>query len=187
MNQSVSELFNIYLKNIIITELENYYHLYKKNISKQQYRKFIEEIVNEKFNFSFVDPIDIVYYKNLYQLKYNKTAMGRNANNIDWLKLKIKEFDYNDKIILLNENKIIKYKPRYVSRNTFNKKNKCMARLWNDHHGGQCSNNKKEGDYCMIHYKLLKKRNILQFGRIDECRPEKDYYNFNYLNWKTKD
>ena len=37
----------------------------------------------------------------MYQLKYNKTAKGRNANNIDWLKSKIDEFDYNSKIILM--------------------------------------------------------------------------------------
>ena len=184
MNQLIFQTFNLTLKKQIINELIDLYYKYEKYIDKEKYNEYIIEIVDQKFDFKYVDPIDIIYYKNMYQLKYNKRPQGRNANNIDWLKIKVKEFDYNYNITFKHENKIINYKPRYVSRTQFNKKiNKCMARLWNDKYGGQCSRTKTKGDYCSIHQNILNKKGLLQFGRIDEPKPERDYFNYNKLNW----
>ena len=48
---------------------------------------------------------------------------------------------------------------------------RCMARVWNDGFGGQCSRNKKENsDYCGKHMKMALS-NKLQCGRIDEEKP----------------
>lgn len=184
MNQLIFQTFNLTLKKQIINELIDLYYKYEKYIDKEKYNEYIIEIVDIKFDFNYIDPVDIIYYKNNYQLRYNKKPQGRNANNIDWLKLQIKEFDYNNDIIFIDENKIINYKPRYVSRTHYlKKKNKCMARLWNDRYGGQCSRTKNKGDYCTIHQNILNKKGLLQFGRIDELKPEKDYFNYNKLNW----
>ena len=93
MNQLIFQAFNLTLKKQIINELIDLYYKYEKYIDKEKYNEYIIDIVDQKFDFNYVDPIDIIYYKNNYQLKYNKRPQGRNANNIDWLKLKVKEFD----------------------------------------------------------------------------------------------
>tara|TARA_B110000285_G_scaffold194218_1_gene223731 strand:+ start:891 stop:1439 length:549 start_codon:yes stop_codon:yes gene_type:complete len=182
MNQIISNTLDDILKKNIYEELLTYNNNY--NIDIDNYKIIITDLINKKYNFKIKDPYEIKELKNEYQKIYNKRPKGRLANDIDWLNKKISNIQINE--VLNNKLDKTNYKPRYVSRNQFNKKiNKCMARLWNDHYGGQCSHNKKEKDYCMVHYKLIKKRGILQFGRIDELKPERDYYNNNKLNWKN--
>lgn len=182
MNSSlVSTLFNKILIKDIIKEIISYYPRYEKYITKEDYIKLITEMIQTKFNFVIDEPYEVRYYKNLYKLQHNTIPRGPKANSLIWLKSKVNIRLQNDII----EYKELTYKPRYVSRNHFkNKKNKCMARLWNDHYGGQCSNTQKIDELCMVHYNIKNKKGSLQFGRIDEPRPERDFFNNNKLNWK---
>ena len=70
---------------------------------------------------------------------------------------------------------------------------KCMARIWNNGFGAQCSRNPfEESDYCKLH---LKKSEIccepaenkkgLWFGRIDQERPFKNKNGELVIRWKS--
>jgi hypothetical protein len=183
INQEINQIFDEVLKNNIYEELITYSSNY--NIDKTNYQQIVKKLIDKKYNFKIAEPNKIRNLKKMYYYKYNKTSKGSKANDTDWLESKIKDL----KIDNLNTDNIeskITYKPRYVSRNHFiNKKNKCMARLWNDHYGGQCSRKKTKGDYCNVHSNIILKKGLLQFGRIDELRPERDYFNNNNLNWKN--
>jgi hypothetical protein len=51
----------------------------------------------------------------------------------------------------------------------------CMARIWNKGHGHkQCTNKRKEGEYCGHHMRMLAYEGVLRFGHIREQRPEHD-------------
>ena len=181
MSNLTKQLFNQLLMKKLENELMTYYDNYKEFISKEEYTKLIQTKIKEKFNFKIVEPSQIRILKNLYEKKYNKRPKGKKANDIEWLKLQLNIEDIED----IEDVKDNKYKPRYVSRKHFSKKkDKCMARLWNDHYGGQCSHTKVKGDYCNVHNKILIKYDRLQFGRIDEPKPERDYFNNNKLNWR---
>jgi len=182
MNEIIEKIYNQTLKEKIYDELLTYYSNY--NIDKIKYQEIIKELIEEKYDFKITEPSEIRNLKNAYEIKYNKRPKGAKANNIDWLKLKLENINLKDiNLEDIKQNTI--YKPRYVSRSHFaTKKNKCMARLWNDHYGGQCSRTKINDNYCNIHHKILTKYNKLQFGRIDEPRPDRDYFNNNKLNWK---
>jgi hypothetical protein len=47
----------------------------------------------------------------------------------------------------------------------------CLARVWNSGYGGQCQRARKEGDYCLAHFKQLKNGH-LPHGRIDMPCPK---------------
>ena len=185
MSELITLLFNQILIEKIETELLTYYINYNKVINIEEYKTIVKELVKNKYNFKIIEPSEIVFFKNLYEKKFNKRPNGKKANDITWLKTQLNEVDYNQyEISELIRNNI--YKPRYVSRMHFSKKkNKPMARLWNDHYGGQCSHTKIKGDYCNVHNKILIKYGKLQFGRIDETKPDIDYFNHNKLNWKN--
>ena len=68
-------------------------------------------------------------------------------------------------------------------------KNLCMARIWKDGKGGQCSCKKKRNDYCNTHMNMILKYNKLRFNRIDQEKPIYDQLKLEkervLLNWKT--
>ena len=67
-------------------------------------------------------------------------------------------------------------------------KNLCMARIWRDGKGGQCSCKKYKGEYCKTHVNMISKYNKLWFNRIDEEKPSYDQLKLDkgrvILNWK---
>ena len=179
MNDEIEKIFTEILKNQIYEELL----IHKKNYDMNEdiFKKQIKDLINKKYNFVIIEPSKIRNLKSKYYQKYNKLPRGPKANDIKWLESKIENIDLDDNICLTT-----KYKPRYVSRKHFDKKkDKCMARIWNDHYGGQCSRKKTKGDYCTVHKNIIEKKGLLQFGRIDEPRPERDYFNHHKLNWKS--
>ena len=49
---------------------------------------------------------------------------------------------------------------------------RCLARIWNRGHGGQCTRERKnDTDFCGHHAKLMKEEGHLRHGRIDESPP----------------
>ena len=53
--------------------------------------------------------------------------------------------------------------------------NRCMARLWNDGKGGQCTRQKgkgPDGDLCGNHARCLSEKGVLPQGRMDEPVPD---------------
>jgi hypothetical protein len=73
---------------------------------------------------------------------------------------------------------------KYVSRKmTKNKKNKCIARLWNNSCGGQCSHISISNNLCIKHNNMIKKYDKLRFNTINEEYPKNDNINGNLLQW----
>jgi hypothetical protein len=73
---------------------------------------------------------------------------------------------------------------KYISRNiSKNKKNKCIARLWNNSCGGQCSHISTDNNYCKKHNNMIKKYGKLRFNNIYEEYPDNDNINGNKLSW----
>ena len=69
-----------------------------------------------------------------------------------------------------------------------NKKNKCIARIWNEGYGGQCSckGNKEYNDYCLTHYKKGGEKDEWWLGRMDELRPERPIHpKYGLHHWKN--
>ena len=184
MNEIIKEIFDDVLKKDIYDELITYNDMFKTD--KETFGKIIENIINEKYDFKIEDPFELSNLKNKYELLYSKRPKGRLANNIEWLNKQIGliECRKSEKYEIM-ESRIDVYEPKYISREKFKKKkNRCMARLWNDHYGGQCSCSKKNGDYCIKHSNMIKKYGVLRFGRIDEIKPLRDNINNNKLHWK---
>tara|TARA_Y100001958_G_C21246399_1_gene576848 strand:- start:3251 stop:3793 length:543 start_codon:yes stop_codon:yes gene_type:complete len=180
MNPEIEIIFHDILKTDIYEELLTHSSDYTDD--KEDFKKKVKEILDKKYNFKITEPSRVRNLKEIYTHKYNKTPKGYKANDIDWLESKIGDFKLDEK----SKIEIKPYKSRYVSRTHFiNKKNKCMARLWNDRYSCQCSRKKTKGDYCTVHNNIILKRGLLQFGRIDEPRPRRDYFNNNILNWKN--
>ena len=78
-----------------------------------------------------------------------------------------------------------------TSRNKFkNKSDRCMARIWLNGYGGQCSHKKcshanaDDNDLCSKHLKMLEKYDTLLFNRIDEDKPINDKLKGHVLPWK---
>ena len=72
-----------------------------------------------------------------------------------------------------------------TSRNKFkNKSDKCMARIWLNGYGGQCSHKKSVNDLCSKHKKMLEKYDMLLFNRVDEDKPINDKLKGHVLPWK---
>ena len=70
---------------------------------------------------------------------------------------------YIDQIVLKN----INYSKHYSSRNLHkNKKNMCVARLWLDGYGGQCSHNIIENELCKKHNGMLKKYGNIPINQV---------------------
>ena len=87
---------------------------------------------------------------------------------------------YMKQIVLKN----IKCSKHYTSRNLHkNKKNMCVARLWLDGYGGQCSHNIIENELCKKHNGMLKKYGKLRFGKITDTKPDVDLIKGNKLPW----
>ena len=121
MSELITLLFNQILIEKIETELLTYYINYNKVINIEEYKTIVKELVKNKYNFKIIEPSEIVFFKNLYEKKFNKRPNGKKANDITWLKTQLNEVDYNQyEISELIRNNI--YKPRYVSRMHFSKK-----------------------------------------------------------------
>ena len=83
-----------------------------------------------------------------------------------------------------------------ISRNKFkNKNNRCMARIWLNGYGGQCSHKKcshkkcshakaDDNDLCNKHIDMLEKYETLLFNRVDEEKPINDKLKGHVLPWK---
>lgn len=182
MNEIIKEIFHDILKEDIYNDLITYSDRYKTD--KESFNKITKQLINKKYNFNIQDPFELSELKNKYQILYNKRPKGRSANNIEWLTKQIDNMEIKNEF-LIRESKIINYTPTYISREKFKKKkNRCMARLWNDHYGGQCSCSRKKGDYCIKHSNMIQKYGVLRFGRIDEDRPIRDNINNNELHWR---
>ena len=99
-------------------------------------------------------------------------------------KKEYKLFIYNNIDYELNNIKFKTNYNTYISRNIFTiNSNHCKARIWNSHRSSQCSRRCKYGDYCGIHYNMIKTNGCLRFNRIDEELPLKDNYTNNKLDW----
>ena len=182
MNLEIETIFHDVLKKNICDEILKHSSEYTED--KEDFKNKVKKILDKKYDFKIREPSKVRNLKEIYTHKYNKRPKGSKANDIDWLESKIGDFKLDENLDNKKETKL--YKSRYVSRTHFvNKKNKCMARLWNDHYSCQCSRKKTKGDYCTIHNNIISKRGLLQFGRIDEPRPRKDHFNNNILNWKN--
>jgi hypothetical protein len=74
-----------------------------------------------------------------------------------------------------NINRKIKTIENIISKRKKKKKkfnnSKCLARIWNDGKGGQCSRKKKCNGFCLGHWKKYQ-NNSLPHGRIDEKEKE---------------
>ena len=69
------------------------------------------------------------------------------------------------------------------------KKEKCIARIWNEGHGGQCSCKGKSiyNGYCKTHFKKGGEKDEWWLGRIDGRRPERPFHPDGFhKNWKNK-
>ena len=53
-------------------------------------------------------------------------------------------------------------------------KDSCEARLWNSHYEKRCSNQKKVGCLCLRHHNILQKNGKLEFGLMNEKRPDRN-------------
>tara|TARA_B110000046_G_C12734361_1_gene289893 strand:+ start:72 stop:527 length:456 start_codon:yes stop_codon:yes gene_type:complete len=53
-------------------------------------------------------------------------------------------------------------------------KDSCEARLWNSHYEKRCSNQKKVGCLCLRHHNILEKNGKLEFGLMNEKRPDRN-------------
>ena len=61
-------------------------------------------------------------------------------------------------------------------------KERCSARLWNDHYGGRCSFQIKENGLCQLHSNIMKNKGSLPFGTVNDKLPIRDK-NGNILKW----
>ena len=64
----------------------------------------------------------------------------------------------------------VKHEDSKVTYNT----EKCMARVWGDGHGAQCTKSKKDSEFCGMHKKKFDASPAYHLGRIDEIRPVYD-------------
>jgi len=72
-----------------------------------------------------------------------------------------------------------------ISRNKFkNKNDRCMARIWLNGYGGQCSHKKSNNDLCNKHIDMLEEYDSLLFNRVDEDKPTNDKLKGHVLPWK---
>lgn len=65
-----------------------------------------------------------------------------------------------------NNNFLIQYCPFLIE-----KQNKCIARVWNDGYGGQCSRNICHRNLCKTHLKQLETKGCLSLNNIYEPKP----------------
>lgn len=119
------------------------------------------------------------------------------------LKIKLKR-DLEERFSKLNYDKdrvseeintILQQKDISFTRNNYNhyrkrmdsKENQCIARIWNDKYGGQCSHKCVLGEYCRKHFMMLQTYNKLPFKTIREERPNTNQLTGESLHWYDMD
>jgi len=63
--------------------------------------------------------------------------------------------------------------------------NNCMARIWNEGYGGQCSRKKNSDNYFCLKHQRIHDTNKLWLRKITEERPDPPIYNGKIKNWKN--
>ena len=134
------------------------------------------------------------YYKNLLVNKLKKDVTDEILGiELDCEEVLIKDVinDYfkNNKVDFkddkerygIKESKTHKYRPRTNVINNC----KCMARVWNEGMGGQCSRNKHKdyGDFCKRHYNLGGYE--WNFGTVDKPKERQVIHNGKVHIWLT--
>ena len=134
------------------------------------------------------------YYQSLLVKKLKKDVINEIMKiEIDCeeeiIKNTIEEYFTNNKVEFkddkerygIKESKTHKYRPRTNIINTC----KCMARVWNEGMGGQCSRNKHKdyGDFCKRHYDLGGYN--WTFGTVDKPKERQVVYKGKVHIWLT--
>ena len=117
------------------------------------------------------------YYFDFIQEKLKKdimkTLIDESIDPIIVQKLVTEYFRENE--ITFNEIEETSSTHKVRDRNAYkNKEGKCIARVWNDGEGGQCSRSGIHCGFCKTHFK--KGGNSWWLGTVDQPRPERPIY-----------
>ena len=135
------------------------------------------------------------YYNNLLINKLKKDVTKDILNNdsincnVDIIKNIIEEYFKNNKIEFKDDKETLGIKDskthKYRPRSNVIDYSKCMARVWNEGMGGQCSRkkNKEYGDFCKRHHTLGGYN--WNFGTVDKPKERQILHNGKVHIWLT--
>jgi hypothetical protein len=101
-------------------------------------------------------------------LKLMEEEIINEINNPEYEEFIRNRFKYHTKNILFNNEIKPSYNKGYISENLFeDKKNRCIACIYNNGSIRQCSNTSKLDNMCNKHYNIKNKYGYLIFGDIN--------------------
>lgn len=139
------------------------------------YKIFLFIFCNEMASIELPVFVKTIFEEKINEIKINLIKQISKDYFLDEEEL-IKQYTCDIQIISNKmENIEIIKKNKY--NNDISKKDRCIARVYNNGKGGQCKRSKNINNLCTLHHNQLNKNKTLKYGLITEPKPLELFHN----------